>query len=407
MKKLFHALALISCLTLFSSFTWPFSEKKKEEKRHEQEDKSGALPSMLGWKDPDIHLSHPPKLMGKQMGKVDTIGVPPLGYEMDGDVKVFTLIAQPVEQILTDGTGEAITIDPFSKDTYQTSEPPDPKTKTAKVWGYNGTCPGPTLEANEGDHIRIVLKNELPEPTTIHWHGIELPNDEDGAGDVTQGAVLPGKSYTYEYILHQSGTFLYHTGFNLLKQDGMGLSGMIVVHPKVPPKKIDRDYAILLQEYKLDRDKDEEDPKVLAMDSNWFTMNGHVYPSVPLLKANQGQRVRIRLGNLSLQMHPFHLHGYTFKVVGTEGGPIPESAQYYAATVAVHPGQTRDIEFVAWNPGLWRFHCHVLHHILNNDGAFEDRPIGILPLGGMYTYLKVYPKVKGERWAYPPENERY
>lgn len=365
--------------------------------------KNEAPKITYGWKSPEMPLLPPPRTMGKQMGRVQTLGVPNMGYELDGNVKVFTLILQPVEHVLTDGTGEAVKVDPYSNVHFPTEMPSIPVKKTGKLWGINGSVPGPTIEVTEGDTVRLHVINNLPEPSSLHWHGIELPNKEDGSADTTQGAIMPGESHTYEFTLHQSGTCMYHASFNDLKQVGMGLGGMFVIHPKKENKKIDKDFAFLMMNFNFPEGSDT--PDILSMGRNWFTMNAKVYPSIPPMMVRQGERVRIRLANLSNMDHPIHLHGYTFMIVGTDGGPIQPSAQWPAVTCSIQPGQTREIELVAWNPGLWRFHCHNLHHLVNNYQIFEKMPVGILPLGGMFTYFHVEPTKPGEKWTFPKKKE--
>lgn len=348
----------------------------------------GAMASHgpVAWADLAVPISPPPSLMGVQMGRVHTLNVPPLGYEKDGDVKVFTLIAQPVKRFLTEGRmPDWPFIDPSNRyigGMHHMTQP-----KEVKLWGYNGSMPGPTIEAVEGDRIRVILKNELPEPTTIHWHGLEVPNEMDGAGGVTQPPVPPRGTFVYEFTLHQVGTFMYHTGFNMMKQDGMGLGGFFVIHPKGTKHRIDKDFAIMLQAFALLPGNDR--PNLVTMDFNWFTFNGKVAPDIQVMTVKQGERVRIRLANLTMHSHPIHIHGLTWKVVGTEGGPIPEGAQWPGNTVNVPPGTTRDVEFIAYNPGVWRFHCHKLHHIIN---AHADIPMGVMPPGGMFTFFRVIPR---------------
>lgn len=338
--------------------------------------------------------SPPPELMGKQMGVVNTLGAPPIGYRLDGDVKVFELIAQPVEHRFTDGHPTNQHIIPMLNRFH--GMPHHPHAHSGLVWGYNGHSPGPTIEVNEGDRMRVIFKNELPEPSSIHWHGLEVPNAQDGAGGHTEPVTQPGETHIYEFTLYQSGTFLYHTGFNVMKQDALGLSGLVVVHPKNETNKPDKEFAILLQEWRFE--PGNPNPNIASMDFNWFTFNGKAAPSIPAMKVKQGERVRIRIGNLSMQSHPIHIHGYTWNVVGTEGGPIPESAQWPGATVNVPPGTTRDVEFIAWNPGLWRFHCHRLHHIMN---AMAEMPMGVHPHGGMFTFLQVEPRDPKASWQHP------
>ena len=338
--------------------------------------------------EPGRVYSPPPPTMGEQMGRVHSLNLPPLGYEMDGDVKVFRLIAQPVRVPLTHGMGlDALRI-PRG---YERFKPRPSYPKSVLAWGYNGGTPGPTIEAVEGDLVRIIVRNELPEPTSVHWHGVLLPFTQDGAAGYSpfqaHPPILPGEERTYQFQLIQHGTCMYHTGFNTMKQEGMGLAGMFVIHPRDEKNPPDHDFSILLQQF--DILAGSENPNVTSMEARFATMNGRTAPDVEWMNVEQGQRVRIRLGNLSLMTHPIHLHGYTFKVVGSTGTPIPPSAQYDDVTIPVAPGQARDIEFVAWNPGTWRFHCHILHHIMN---AMTDLPMGIAPIEGMFTHLNVKPK---------------
>jgi hypothetical protein len=353
------------------------------------------MPPPAGWRDPERQVFPPPPLMGKQMGQVNTIDVPPLGFEIDGGVKVFTLVAQPIEHQLTTGEPADESIIP-EMSRFTGMRHGHFFEKKVRVWGYNGTTPGPTIECYEGDRIRVILENELPEPTSIHWHGLEVPNDQDGAGGHTEPPTPPGGTHVYEFTLYQTGTFLYHSGFNMMKQDSNGLAGFVVVHPREPVQRIDRDFAIMLQEWAFLPGNPYAD--LVTMDFNWFTFNGKAAPDIEVLTANQGDRVRIRFGNISMDSHPIHIHGYAWKVVGTEGGPIPEAAQWPGATVNVPPGSTRDVEFVAWNPGIWRLHCHKLHHIIN---AHADVPMGVMAHGGMFTLVRVIPKDPNAPWRHP------
>jgi FtsP/CotA-like multicopper oxidase with cupredoxin domain len=337
----------------------------------------------IAWADPTIPISPPPPLMGRQMGKVHTLNVPPLGYEMDGDVKVFTLIMQPVKRFLsTGGPPHPVVSEIWKRNNPYVHHMRVPK--EVKLWGYNGSVPGPTIELTQGDRVRIMVKNELPEPTSIHWHGLEVPFEQDGAGGESQPPIPPGSTWVYQFTVHQVGTFMYHSGYNMMKQDHMGLGGFFVIHPKKPKYKIDREFAIMLQAFALLPGNDT--PDLVTMDFNWFTFNGNVAPDIELMSVRQGNRVRIRFANLTMDSHPIHIHGHTWRVVGTEGGPISESAQWPGNTINVPPGTTRDVEFVALAPGLWRIHCHKLHHTVN---AHADIPMGIMPHGGMFTFVHV------------------
>lgn len=182
-----------------------------------------------------------------------------------------------------------------------------------------------------------------------------------------------------------------------MKQDLLGLAGLLVIHPKNGYEKpIDKDFAILLQEWGLEPGNPY--PNIVTMEFNWSTFNSLAAPSIPYMTVNQGDRVRIRIGGIGMNSHPIHMHGYTWQVVGTEGGPIPPSARYFGNTVNVASGQSRDVEFVAWNPGLWRFHCHKMHHVVNAHAAV---PMGIMYHGNMFTLLHVIPKDRSAPWQHP------
>ncbi len=354
-------------------------------------------PSLHAWKDPSIKLSPPPKLTGKQMGVVETIGIPALGYELDGTVKVFHLIAQPVEQWITNGATPSKTL--MRSMSHGLGVHKMKLRQKLRAWGYNGTTPGPTIEITEGDTIRVIFKNELPEPTTIHWHGIELPFAQDGSSD--DAPVLPGQTHTYEFTAYQSGTYFYHSGFNIAKQEMYGLVGLLIIHPKNYAHNVDRHIGILLQEWALLPGNSY--PNLLTTQFNWFTFNGHAAPSIPIIDIKQGERVRIHFGNMVMDSHPIHIHGHTWTVVGTEGGPIKESAQWKGSTINVPPGATREVEFVAWNPGAWPFHCHKMHHVMN---AHAEVPMGIMPHGGMYTLVNVLPQDPLKPWRHPKQTTK-
>lgn len=319
-----------------------------------------------------------------------------LPYKMDGEWKVFTLVAEPVSRTIYNGKVNTLNKVVPKADLYKGKVMKFPNQKETLIgWGYNGQIPGPAIVVHNGDHVRIIVKNELPEGTSIHWHGLIVPNKEDGTADTTEPAIMPGKTKTYQFTVHQVGTFMYHSGFNDTKQVEKGLGGFFISLPKYSKYNPNyKDFAIMLQAFTLP--KATSKPVIFSMDPNWFTFNGLSAPNIPVLKANYGDKVKIRFGNLSNTAHPIHLHGYSFNIVGTEGGQIPKSAQWPAATVNIAPGQTRDIAFIANNPGIWRLHCHILHHITNDTAYWgSQKHLGILPVGGMFTYLDVsQPKKK-------------
>lgn len=275
-----------------------------------------------------------------------------LPFRMEGGVKVFHLIAEPVKREFAPGL-------------------------VVNAWGYNGQTPGPTIEVFEGDRVRILVENRLPEGTSIHWHGVRLPNGMDGVSGLTQPKIGPGETYVYEFTLNQTGTLMYHPHFDEMVQIAMGMQGFFIIHPReASRRRVDRDFAIMLNEWFIKPGTATPDPTVM-LDFNLFTMNSRVFPGIDHLPVRRGDRVRIRLANLSMNSHPIHIHGHKFWVTGTDAGPIPESAWWPENTVNVPVGATRDIEFVADNPGDWAFHCHKTHHVMNQMGHDLPNMIGV------------------------------
>lgn len=240
---------------------------------------------------------------------------------------------------------------------------------TVDSWGYNGTLHGPTIEAVEGDRLRIYVTNRLPEPTAVHWHGLVLPNGMDGVAGLTQRPIRPGETFLYEFTLRAPGTYLYHPHYDEMTQIALGMAGLFIVHPRRPRgPRVDRDFALLTHEFHLPVGARRPDPNAMA-DFNVLTFNGKCYPATAPLVVGRGERVRIRLGNLSpMDHHPVHLHGVSFRVTATDGGYVPESAQYPETTVLVPTGSTRVIEFVAEEVGDWAMHCHMTHHLMTQMG---------------------------------------
>ena len=268
---------------------------------------------------------------------VDTPDLPRLSYEVDNGVKVFHLAAEPVKREFVPG-------------------------KIVDAWGYNGTVPGPTIEVIEGDQVRFIVDNHLPEMTSVHWHGFEIPIEMDGVPGLTQDPIPPGGRFVYEFTVHQNGTFFYHS--HMPMQEMMGMIGLFIMHPKKPNQpRVDKDFGIILQEWAIL--PNNSIPNTLSMEFNWLTMNGKAGPATTPMIVRLGERVRIRLVNLGMDHHPIHLHGHQFVITGTEGGRTPESAWYPTNTVLVGVAQGKDIEFEAKYPGDWMFHCHLPHHMMN------------------------------------------
>ncbi|MED4779377.1 multicopper oxidase family protein [Brevibacillus choshinensis] len=291
------------------------------------------------------------------------------------------------------------------------------------AYTFNGTVPGPTIRVKEGDTIRVILKNSLPEETSIHWHGLHLPNNMDGVPSFTQHAVKPGQTFTYEFLANHAGTYMYHSHFNSISQIDKGLYGMLVIDPqKKGQLHHDREYSMLFggwniptesgghqkqtgndqmsgmskgmaskQKHKGNirtmmehgaQNKDQqknphagmnmpptESPKdnagstVMGMDYNYWTINGKSFPDTDPIEVKQGEVVHVRLANISNGIHPMHLHGHDFRIIAKDGHPLTNPS--IVNTVTVNPGETYDIDFIADNPGEWVFHCHELHHTTN------------------------------------------
>ncbi|QLH35702.1 MAG: copper oxidase [Parachlamydiaceae bacterium] len=277
-----------------------------------------------------------------------------LNWTMEAGVKVFRLTAEPIKREFAPGF-------------------------VVNCWGYNGQTPGPTIEVVEGDRVRIFVTNHLPEPTTIHWHGILLPSDMDGVTGLNQAPIQPGETFKYEFTIRQSAsTHMYHSHYDEMTQIAMGLMGLFIIHPKNPieEEKVDRDFAIMLHEWAIPIGAATPNPMVM-LDFNYFTFNSTVWPGTEPLIVKKGQKVRIRFANLSMNSHPIHLHGYEFTVVALGGKRLKPSAQYEAVTVNVPVGDTREIEFIANNPGDWALHCHKSHHVMNGMEHEIPNMIGV------------------------------
>ncbi|HWH13103.1 MAG TPA: copper oxidase, partial [Miltoncostaeaceae bacterium] len=254
-------------------------------------------------------------------------GTKPLPYTMDGGVKVFRLTAAPAKWRLDDDT-------------------------TVEAWTYNGQVPGPVIRGRVGERVRIVVTNRLPEPTTIHWHGLSLPIREDGVPGISHDPIAPGKTFTYEFTLRHVGMNMYHPHYNTLEQQTKGLYGALVVDPAEGPR---RDVKEVFQ--------------VLSEMNGKFLINGRSFPSTDAYTVRRGQKVLIRTVNLGEMDHPMHLHGFLFTVVGADGGEVPASARFPRYTQNVAPGESYDMEFTPDQRGAWLFHCHIIGHVTGPGGS--------------------------------------
>ncbi len=304
-----------------------------------------------------------------------------LPFKMVRGVKEFHLVAEPVKREFAPGM-------------------------VVDCWGYNGLTPGPTIEAVEGDRVRILVTNKLPEPTSVHWHGILLPNAMDGVSGLTQPPIQPGTTFVYEFTLRQHGTQMYHPHADEMTQMALGMMGFFVIHPRVEPVPVHRDFCIFLSEWLVRPGTSRPDPFVMN-DFNTFTFNSRAYPGTAPLVVKTGQRVRLRLANLSMDSHPIHIHGHAFTLVGTDGGEVPVNARFPETTINVPTGTTRTVEFVADAPGDWPLHCHKTHHAMNAmehdipnmmdvsqsgiQGSIEELLPNYMPMGesGMYEMAEM------------------
>jgi len=289
---------------------------------------------------------------GRPYRPVATLNGWTLPWRLRDGVKEFHLVAEPVVREIAPGM-------------------------KANLWGYNGQSPGPTIEVVEGDRVRMFVTNRLPEATSIHWHGQRLPNGMDGVSGLNQPSIKPGQTFVYEFRAQRAGSFMYHPHADETTQMAMGMMGSWVTHPADPgAMPVDRDYVLLLNAY--DIDPGSFTPRVSTMlDFNLWTFNSRAFPGVDPMVARQGERVRIRIGNLTMTNHPMHLHGHEFVVAGTGGGWVPQGARWPEVTADIAVGQVRAIEFTAAEPGDWAFHCHKSHHTMNAMGHRVPTMIGV------------------------------
>jgi FtsP/CotA-like multicopper oxidase with cupredoxin domain len=288
------------------------------------------------------HMMEPISDAGAQPATQER-GGQPLAFRQENGVKVFELTARPVKWNILDDV-------------------------TVTAWSYNGTVPGPMIRVTEGDAVRIVVKNELPAPTTIHWHGIEVPNAMDGVPDMTQEPIQPGATFTYEFVARPAGTFMYHSHLDSDIQVMAGLYAPFIIEPKEPASAVDVDVTLMFSEWLVSGGQTFAAMPMSGMDPNYFTINGKAFPATQTIELKKGQRARLRLISIGQFVHPMHLHGVPFEIVATDGHPVPETARWTKDTVSVAPGERYDIEFTASEPGAWMLHCHIPHHI-TNDGV--------------------------------------
>ena len=302
-----------------------------------------ATPGSMMPSNPDMGNMMEPITAPNVQPATETQGGQPLEYREENGVKVFELTAKAVQWPILD----KVSVTAFT---------------------YNGTVPGPMIRVTEGDQVRIVVKNELPDPTTIHWHGVEVPNAMDGVPGVTQDPIKPGETFTYEFTAKPAGTFMYHSHFEGDVQVSAGLYAPLIIDPKEPeanPPAVDK--TLMISESLITGGQTFAPMPMSGMEPNYFTINGKSFPATEQITVKKGERVRLRLIGIGQFIHPMHLHGFPFEIVATDGHPVPEGARLIKDTVSVAPGERYDIEFTATETGQWVLHCHILHHTTNDN----------------------------------------
>lgn len=271
---------------------------------------------------------------------------------------------------------------------------------TVNAMTFNGTVPGPTIRVTEGDTIRVTVRNELPEATSVHWHGLHIPNEMDGVPPFTQDPIEPGETFTYEFAAPHAGTFMYHSHLNAVEQVDRGLYGLLIIDPQSPGgTKFDREFIMMLSAWMVDPTMPSSEHEMpggetmagqtqpssgqggMNMDYNYFTINGKAFPLNDPWTVREGDVVRVRIANISNLAHPMHLHGADFAVVAKDGEALPAAQQQVMNTLSIDAGETYDIVIVADNPGTWVFHCHELHHT-ENDGVEPGGLIQVIQYEG-------------------------
>ena len=263
-----------------------------------------------------------------------------------------------------------------------------PDTQVA-AYAFNGQVPGPRIRVTEGDRVRINVTNNLPDSTTVHWHGLILPNNMDGPAEITQEPIAPGETFTYEFTTRQYGTYFYHSHDHVDRQQALGMYGALIIDPQDPAVDTAYDYdheaVVQLQEWTF---KEGYTFPAMPMEGalpNYFTINGKAYPETETLNMRVGEKLRVRfIGTSGAFIHPMHIHGGPFRIVQADGYPVPEAAQLLKDTVNVAPGERYDVIWEALEPGKWLLHCHINHHTTNNNVEHEGG-------GGLMMVINVAP----------------
>jgi len=275
----------------------------------------------------------------------DARGDQPLAPRIEDGVKVFDLEASVIRWSILPGQQVA-------------------------AYAYNRQVPGPRLRLTQGDRVRVNVTNHLPESTTVHWHGLVLPNAMDGPAEITQTPIAPGQTFAYQFTVGQAGTYFYHSHDHVDRQQALGLYGALIVDPREPARlpAYQHELVVQLQEWLFREGRTFPAMPMEGALPNYFTINGKAYPATETVSMKVGERLRVRfVGSSSAMIHPMHIHGGPFTVVETDGQPVAEAARILKDTVDVGPGERYDVIWEARQPGKWLLHCHINHHTTNDN----------------------------------------
>ena len=354
--------ALFAALTLASGIIYASGSTNAEQSApaggHEQhmtvpQEPTHDMPGMVG-------MEHGPGaegMGGHDMSPVDVSEAPAAGPEARG--------GQLLQPTLRDGVKEF----ELSTGVVRWSILPDLE---VGAYAYNGQVPGPLIRVQPGDRIRVRVKNDLPNATTVHWHGLVLPIEQDGVPEISQPPIEPGGEHSYEFdVPNTPGTYFYHTHFNADRQQPLGLYGALIIDDPAGPLDVAHEQVITLGEWTVIGSESYPAMQLEDMLPNYFTFNGKSYPATETVHAKVGERILFRLIGSGQFIHPIHVHGGPFEIVATDGNPVPAAARLTKDTVLVGPGERYDVVWTARNPGKWLLHCHINHHITNDGGEVD------------------------------------
>jgi FtsP/CotA-like multicopper oxidase with cupredoxin domain len=361
-KSMHRFPALFAALTLASGIIYASGSTNAEQSApaggHEQhmtvpQEPTHDMPGMVG-------MEHGPGaegMGGHDMSPVDVSEAPAAGPEARG--------GQLLQPTLRDGVKEF----ELSTGVVRWSILPDLE---VGAYAYNGQVPGPLIRVQPGDRIRVRVKNDLPNATTVHWHGLVLPIEQDGVPEFSQPPIEPGGEHSYEFdVPNTPGTYFYHTHFNADRQQPLGLYGALIIGDPAGPLDVAHEQVITLGEWTVIGSESYPAMQLEDMLPNYLTFNGKSYPATETVHAKVGERVLFRLIGSGQFIHPIHVHGGPFEIVATDGNPVPAAARLTKDTVLVGPGERYDVVWTARNPGKWLLHCHINHHITNDGGEVD------------------------------------